>query len=43
MRAIRGWMLEKALYEFRYELKHRPLNIFIPLEGIVSLATAAAS
>ena len=43
MRAIRGWMLEKALYEFRYELKHRPLNIFIPLEGIVSLATSAAS
>ncbi len=39
LEAIRGWMMEKALYEFRYELKHRPRNIFIPLEGIVSLAT----
>ncbi len=38
-RAIRGWMMEKALYEFRYELKYRPANIFIPLEGIVALAT----
>ncbi|OGS50955.1 MAG: hypothetical protein A3K65_03855 [Euryarchaeota archaeon RBG_16_68_12] len=38
VRAIRGWMMEKALYEFRYELKFRPENIFIPLEGIVSLA-----
>ena len=37
--AIRGWMMEKALYEFRYELKYRPANIFIPLEGIVTLAT----
>jgi len=37
-RAIRGWAMEKALYEFRYELKHRPQNIFIPLEGIMSLA-----
>ncbi len=42
MRAIRGWMMEKALYEFRYELKHRPLDIFIPLEGIVSLATGGS-
>jgi trehalose synthase-fused probable maltokinase len=40
-RAIRGWMMEKALYEFRYELKYRPANIFIPLEGIVTLATGA--
>ncbi len=40
IRAIHGWMMEKALYEFRYELKHRPANIFIPLEGIVSLAGA---
>ncbi len=38
VRAIRGWMMEKVLYEFRYELKFRPENIFIPLEGIVSLA-----
>ncbi len=38
--AIRGWMMEKALYEFRYELKYRPRDIFIPLEGIVALTTA---
>ena len=37
-RAIRGWMMEKALYEFRYELKYRPANIFIPLEGITTLS-----
>jgi maltose alpha-D-glucosyltransferase/alpha-amylase len=40
-RAIRGWMTEKALYELRYELKHRPENVFIPLEGILWLAAAA--
>jgi len=38
LRAIRGWAVEKALYELRYELKHRPENIFIPLEGVVALA-----
>lgn len=36
--AIRAWMMEKALYELRYELKHRPQNISIALEGILSLA-----
>ncbi len=41
MRAIRGWMMEKGLYELRYELKHRPANIFIPLEGILSLAVGS--
>jgi len=40
LRGIRGWMMEKALYELRYELKHRPENIFIPLEGVLSLAGA---
>lgn len=35
---IRAWMMEKALYEVRYELKHRPANVFIPLEGIMALA-----
>ena len=39
LQAIQGWMMEKALYEFRYELKFRPQNIFIPLEGIMTLAT----
>src|SRR3990170_4883815 len=39
-RVIRGWEIEKALYELRYELKHRPQNIFIPLEGVMSLAAS---
>jgi len=30
--------MEKALYELRYELKHRPQNIFIPVEGLLSFA-----
>jgi len=37
-RIIRGWAMEKALYELRYELKHRPGNFLIPVEGILSLA-----
>lgn len=37
-RAIAGWAMEKALYELRYELKHRPENLFIPLEGALALA-----
>jgi predicted trehalose synthase len=41
LRAIRGWMTEKALYELRYELRHRPANIYIPLEGVMSLAARA--
>ena len=41
IRVLRGWMIEKALYELRYELKHRPENVFIPLEGILWLAAAA--
>ncbi|HKZ64371.1 MAG TPA: phosphotransferase [Thermoplasmata archaeon] len=40
VRAIRGWMMEKALYELRYELVHRPQNVFIPLDGVVSLAAS---
>ncbi len=40
LRAIRGWAMEKALYELRYELKRRPENILIPLEGLVALATS---
>jgi len=39
---IRGWAMEKALYELDYELKHREENILIPLEGIVALARDAA-
>jgi trehalose synthase-fused probable maltokinase len=37
-RVIRGWTMEKALYELRYELKHRPANYAIPLDGVLSLA-----
>ncbi len=37
-RVIRGWAMEKALYELRYELKHRPGNIAIPLDGVLSMA-----
>jgi maltose alpha-D-glucosyltransferase/alpha-amylase len=39
---LRGWTMEKALYELDYELKHRPVNLAIPLEGIVSLARSTA-
>jgi len=42
-RAIQGWMMEKALYELRYELKHRPANMTIPLEGVLKLASSTAN
>ena len=38
---IRGWAMEKALYELEYELKHRVTNFPIPLEGIAALARAS--
>ena len=41
LRMVRGWAIEKALYELRYELKHRPQNIFIPLEGVLTLAAVS--
>jgi predicted trehalose synthase len=37
-RLIRGWAMEKALYELEYELKHRIENLSIPLDGIAALA-----
>jgi len=40
-RLIRGWAMEKALYELEYELKHRVSNFPIPLDGIASLASAS--
>jgi len=40
-RQIRGWAMEKALYELDYELKHRVENFPIPLDGIVALATSS--
>ena len=39
-RLIRGWVMEKALYELRYELKHRPALFTVPLDGIHSLTQA---
>src|SRR5256885_16654318 len=38
---IRGWAMEKALYELEYELKHRVTNFPIPLDGIAALASAS--
>jgi len=37
---VRGWAMEKALYELDYELKHRIENFPIPLEGIAALAAS---
>lgn len=37
-RLIRSWAMEKALYELDYELRHRPGNFPIPLDGVLSLA-----
>jgi maltokinase len=42
-RLIRGWAMEKALYELEYELKHRVANFPIPLEGIGVLASDPGS
>src|SRR5947208_1103755 len=42
-RMIRGWAMEKALYELEYELKYRVSNFPIPLEGIAALAAPARS
>lgn len=38
---IRGWAMEKALYELDYELKHRIENFPIPVEGIAALTISA--
>jgi predicted trehalose synthase len=42
-RLIRGWAMEKALYELEYELKHRISNVSIPLDGIVDLAASSGA
>jgi len=34
---LRVFLLEKALYELRYELNHRPDWVLIPLVGILEL------
>jgi len=39
-RLVRGWALEKALYELEYELKHRIENFPIPVDGIAALASS---
>jgi trehalose synthase-fused probable maltokinase len=41
-RLIRSWAMEKALYELDYELRYRPENFPIPLDGILSLATPSS-
>jgi maltose alpha-D-glucosyltransferase/alpha-amylase len=42
-RLIRGWAMEKALYELDYELKHRISNVPIPLDGIAELAASSSA
>ena len=37
---LSAYLLEKALYELRYELNNRPDWVNIPLEGILHLCTA---
>jgi trehalose synthase-fused probable maltokinase len=39
-RLVRGWALEKALYELEYELKHRIENFPIPVDGIAALVSS---
>jgi maltose alpha-D-glucosyltransferase/alpha-amylase len=34
-------LIEKALYELRYELDHRPDWVRIPIQGLAELARAA--
>ena len=36
-----AYLLEKALYELRYELNSRPDWVHIPLQGILELVGAA--
>jgi maltose alpha-D-glucosyltransferase/alpha-amylase len=38
---LRSWVLEKALYEVRYELNSRPQWIDIPLRAVMSILGAA--
>jgi predicted trehalose synthase len=40
-RLIRIFELEKAIYELRYELTHRPDWVRVPVEGIVRLLEEA--
>ena len=37
---VRGWALEKALYELEYELRHRIENFPIPVDGIAALVSS---
>jgi predicted trehalose synthase len=36
-----AFLLEKALYELRYEINHRPDWVRIPIEGILQLLEAS--
>lgn len=39
---IRLWKIEKAILEVKYELGHRPQNIAIPMEGLLSAISRKA-
>ena len=40
---LRAWLLEKALYEVRYELNSRPQWVDIPLRAVIELLGPSAS
>jgi len=40
---LRAWLLEKALYEVRYELNSRPQWVDIPLRAVIELLGPAAT
>jgi maltose alpha-D-glucosyltransferase / alpha-amylase len=40
---LRAWLLEKALYEVRYELNSRPQWVDIPLRAVIELLGSPAS
>jgi predicted trehalose synthase len=42
-RLLRIFELEKAVYELRYELAHRPDWVSVPVSGIVRLLEDAAA
>ncbi len=41
-RMVRVWKIEKALWEMRYEVDHRPQNVAVPMEGLLAAVTRKA-